>query len=114
MGRLQQAYSIEQINRLCPRDKYPDLNKLHRQLFRKLAGKHKTMMGDAERVASDAQQPLQDSADALAETTPTSMAGVFALLQFQRELYDTNTMDLTHDQMGALLFSIEKGIKGLV
>jgi hypothetical protein len=98
---MQQAYSIEQIDELCPRDKYPDLNKLRRQLFRKLAGKHKTMMGDAESVVSDAHQP-------------TSMAGVFALLQFQRELYDTNAMDLTHDQMGTLLFSIEKGIKGLV
>jgi hypothetical protein len=27
---MQQAYSIEQIDKLCPRDKYPDLNKLHR------------------------------------------------------------------------------------
>ncbi len=108
---MQQAYSIEQIDKLCPRDKYPDLNKLHRQLFRKLAGKHKTLMGDVDRVLDDTYQPLLDSSDALVETVPTSMAGIFGMLQFQRELYDTNTMDFTHDQMGTLLFSIEKGIK---
>jgi len=50
--------------------------------------------------------------DALAETTPTSMAGVFALLQLQRELYDTNTMDLTADQMGHPAVLHRKGHQG--
>jgi hypothetical protein len=72
---MQQAYSIEQIDELCPRDKYPDLNKLHRQLFRKLAGKHKSMMGDVERVLSDTYQPLEDSSAAFGQNHADQRGG---------------------------------------
>ena len=93
-GQQVTAYSHEQIDALCPPDKFPDMNRLQRAFFDDLARRHADIMGDAERVRQATAGPAYDALADLVETVPTTLAGILALLDWQRESIDADSQSL--------------------
>jgi hypothetical protein len=114
-GHQITAYSHKQIDGLCPPDRFPDMNKLHHGWFEDLAKRHADIMGDAERVRQDAAEPSEAALADLVETVPTTMAGVFALIEWQREMFDeSDSRQALHTGHYAMMCdAIGDGLRGL-
>jgi hypothetical protein len=112
-GQHQVAYSVEQLDGLCPPERFPDINQLYRRVFDEIKRRCNAIMGASADALAETYEPLESSADALAETTPTSLAGVFALLAFLRDQCDEYKMDDHQDRMSVLFFNIEKCLRTL-
>uniref|UniRef100_UPI001BD07143 hypothetical protein n=1 Tax=Bradyrhizobium sp. dw_411 TaxID=2720082 RepID=UPI001BD07143 len=87
-GQQCTAYSHDQIDALCPPDRFGEMNRSHHEFFEGFVKRHEEIMGDAERVRQDASEPRFDALADLVETVPTTMAGVFALIEWQRDTID--------------------------
>jgi hypothetical protein len=112
-GQQVTAYSHEQIDALCPPDQFPDMNRMHRAWFDDLAKKHQDIMGAAEQVRQDAAGPAYDALEALLETIPTTIGGVLALVDWQREAMeaDSQVMDASHCAM--VCYTVADALRGL-
>jgi hypothetical protein len=112
-GRQLVAYSHEQIDALCPADRFPDMNQLHHASFKDLAKRHADIMGDAERVRQDAAGPAYEALADLVETVPTTLAGILALLDWQRESIDADSQSLHTGHFAMVGDAIADALRGL-
>jgi hypothetical protein len=65
-----------------------EMNRSHHEFFESFVKRHEEIMGDSERVRQDASEPRFDALADLVETVPTTMAGVLALIEWQRDTID--------------------------
>lgn len=112
-GQQVTAYSHEQIDALCPPDKFPDMNRLQRAFFDDLAKRHKEIMGDAERVRQDTTEPAHEALADLVETVPTTLAGILALVGWQRETIDGDSQALHTGHCAMICDSIADALRNL-
>jgi len=97
-------YKREYVDIHIPPDRFRQLNAdAHIALDAKIE-QHKAIMGDSEDVLNAAQDLETESVDALVSTTPTTMAGVIALLELWPELRRARVMD--DDQADTIIISV--------
>jgi hypothetical protein len=91
------AYTHEQIDQMLPPDRFSKPNaEAHASLDAQIE-RHKAVTGDSERVLCAAQ-------DAETQATPTTIAGVLALLELLPELRRARVMD--DDQADTFIISV--------
>jgi hypothetical protein len=87
-----------------PPDRFSEMNAdAHAALDAKIE-QHKAIVGDGEKVMYAAMDAETEALDTLIWTTPTTMAGVLALLELLPELRRSRVMD--GDQADAIIISV--------
>ncbi len=86
---------------------------MHHDFFEELAKRHSEIMGDAERIRQEAALPPFEALAELVETAPTTMAGVFALIEWQRETIDLDSQALHTDDYSVLCDTIGEALRRL-
>jgi hypothetical protein len=89
------------------------MNKLHHAWFEDLAKRHADIMGDAERIRQDAADPSFEALADLVETVPTTMAGVFALIEWQREAIGLDSQALHTGHYSIMCDTIAEALRRL-
>jgi hypothetical protein len=98
------AYTHEQIDQMLPPDRFSKPNaEAHASLDAQIE-RHKAVTGDSERVLWAAQDAETQAVDTLIWTTPTTIAGVLAVLELLPELRRARVMD--DDQADTFIISV--------
>jgi hypothetical protein len=98
------VYKREYIDIHIPPDRFSKVNAAaHAELDAKFE-QHKAILGDSEKVMYDALEAQGEAVDTLVWTTPTTIAGVLALLELLPELRRERLMD--DDQADAIIISV--------
>ena len=98
------VYKREYVDIHIPPDRFSKMNAdAHAALDAKIE-QHKAIMGDSEDVLNAAQDVETEAVDTLVWTTPTTIAGVLALLELVPELRRARVMD--DDQADAIIISV--------
>ena len=105
------VYKREYVDIHIPPDRFSKMNAdAHAALDAKIE-QHKAIMGDSEDVLNAAQDVETEAVDTLVWTTPTTIAGVLALLELWPELQRSRTID--HDQTNAIVISIVDALRDI-
>lgn len=112
-GQQCTAYSHDQIDALCPPDQFEEINRSHHEFFASFVTRHEEIMGDSERVRQEASGPRFDALSDLVETVPTTMVGVFALIDWQRETIDLDGQALHTGHYSILCDTIGEALRSV-
>lgn len=105
------VYKHEYIDRLLPADRFSKPNaEAHASLDAQIE-RHKAIVGDGEDVLYAAQDAETEAVDTLIWVTPTTIAGVLALLELMPELRRSRVLD--DDQADAILVSVAEALRNL-
>jgi hypothetical protein len=98
---------------LCfiPADRFSEPNAAAHAALDAQIERHKAIVGDSEKVMYAAQDAETEAADTLVWTTPTTIAGVLALLEFMPELRRSRVLD--DDRADSLLCSVAEALRDL-
>jgi hypothetical protein len=112
-GRAQpvMVYQHEYVDVHIPPDRFSELNAAaHTELDAKFE-QHKAIVGDSEKVMYAAMDVEDEALDAVVGTSPTSAAGLLAMLEFLRSVREIGEM--TVDRTEALLNSLADAVRAL-
>lgn len=82
------AYSHEQIDVFVPADRFPEQNARHHAMFEPLRSQRDQIIGDSERILSEAQDATSEALENVSTVLPTTLEGVLALLALPAEWYE--------------------------
>lgn len=98
------VYQHEYVDIHIPPDRFSKVNAAaHAELDAKFE-QHKAILGDSEKVMHAAMDVQSEAVDTLAWTTPTTIAGVLALLELLPELRRERIVD--DDQADTIIISV--------
>ncbi|QDW38759.1 hypothetical protein FFI89_017375 [Bradyrhizobium sp. KBS0727] len=97
------AYSHEHIDRLLPPDRFSKANAEAKTALDVQTEREKAIAGDSEKVMNAAMDAEAEALDTLGRTSPTTIAGVLALLYLFPDLQRARIDD---DQANALIISV--------
>jgi hypothetical protein len=98
------VYKREYVDIHIPPDRFRELNAdAHAALDAKIE-QHKAIVGDSEKVMYAAMDAETEAVDSLLWTTPTTIAGVLALLELLPDLRRARVLDA--DQADAIIISV--------
>jgi hypothetical protein len=98
------VYTHEHIDSLLPVDRFGKPNAEAHAALDAQEERRKAIIGDSEAVLNAAQDAETEALDELIWTTPTTIAGVLALLELLPELRRARVMD--DDQADAIIISV--------
>jgi hypothetical protein len=105
------VYMHQYIDRLIPADRFSKPNAdAHASLDAQIE-RHKAILGDSEDVLYSAQDAETEVLDTLFWTSPTTIAGVLALLELCPKLRRSRVLD--NHQAGAILVSVADALRDL-
>lgn len=97
------VYAHSGIDRMLPPDRFSRANAEARASLDAQIERHEAILGDSEAVLYAVQDAETEALDTLVWTTPTTIAGVLALLELLPELLRARVVD--HDQADAIIIS---------
>jgi hypothetical protein len=105
------VYKREYVDIHIPPDRFSKVNAAaHAELDAKME-QHKAILGDSEKVMYAAMDAETEAADTLVWTSPTTIAGVLALLEMLPELRRSRVLD--DDRADSLLCSVAEALRDL-
>ena len=112
-GKPEQTmiYTHDQIDRHLPPGRYSKANAEARASLDAKIEQHKGVMGDSEDVLYAAQDAETEALDILVWTSPTTIAGVFALPELFPELRRSRALD--DDQADSITISVLEALRDL-
>jgi hypothetical protein len=83
-GETVEASYWMDVERAIPREQFPDLNAHHNRLLDERRAAHaavvESLIGDEDEATSEVCGPELDARDAFAETVPTTLPGLLAMI----------------------------------
>jgi hypothetical protein len=98
------VYKHEYVDTHIPPDRFSRVNAAAYASLDAKMEQHKAILGDSEYALNAAQDVETEAVDTLVWTSPTTIAGVLALLELLPELRRARVMD--DDQVDAIIISV--------
>jgi hypothetical protein len=103
----------EQIDYHCPADIWPEENAREHAELSAMIAERDSVCVPTELAMNEAYEAAIETLDAAVETVPTTMAGLMALLELQRDLWELNDDVFDRGHLSFICESVESALKNL-